>query len=217
MKRRGRRSRRFGHSSDSFRNEPRLLSRIYMIVDMEPQNESQQLENVARKPFASIKRRQYLISRLRVENMAGRLGKRQGFRVEPFVTVIDLWEKVLMSRTTTLAYLWTAITFGLHAIPRARIIKLPGGEIFVASTILDKLAHVILFGILGFLWSRGFGYRAFTTVLMGLGYGIALELFQEWLVRGRTGSIADLIADGVGLVIGVAVAVRYSRSTAPAV
>ena len=121
-----------------------------------------------------------------------------------------------MSRTPALAYLWTLITLGLHVIPRAQIIGFPGGEIFVASTILDKLAHVILFGILGYLWKRGFGHRAFTTVLMGLGYGIVLELFQQWMVRGRTGSVADLIADAVGLAIGVAVAIRFSRVTVPA-
>ena len=119
-----------------------------------------------------------------------------------------------MSRTRALAIFWTFSTLVLHAIPRKQILEMPGGQTFVATAFLDKVAHVVLFGVLGFLWQLGFRYRVWTTVILGMGYGIVLELGQEWLIAGRSGSFADLSADLVGLLIGTAIAARGSRTDA---
>lgn len=120
-----------------------------------------------------------------------------------------------MSRTRirALAIFWTFMTMGLHSIPRKQILEIPGGQSFVTSTFMDKVTHAILFGILGFFWSRAFGYRALTTVLVGLGYGMFLEFCQEWLIPGRSGSVADLVADAMGLLIGATIAARGFRPT----
>ncbi len=107
-----------------------------------------------------------------------------------------------MSRPRIMAWFWSLMVLGLHSIPRARLLELPGGEKFISTTGSDKAAHVVLFGVFAFLWSRCFGNRLLMVVAAGLVYGGALEIYQEWLIPGRSGSMADLAADALGLVIG---------------
>ena len=118
----------------------------------------------------------------------------------------------LFSKTRALAIFWTLLTLSLHVIPRETILEMPGGEKFVGSTILDKFAHAFLFGVLGFLWTRGFRFRVGMIVFIGLAYGVFLEACQAWLISGRSGSVADLIADVLGLTIGATVAVKGFRT-----
>jgi VanZ family protein len=68
----------------------------------------------------------------------------------------------------------------------------------------DKLIHIVIFGILGFLivcsleppyvrtWSRVFLITAFVTL-----YGISDEYHQSF-VPGRETDILDVVADGIG-------------------
>ncbi len=62
-----------------------------------------------------------------------------------------------MTRPRVMAWFWSLVVFALHSIPRARLLELPGGEKFIATSDSDKAAHVVLFGIFAFLWSRCFG------------------------------------------------------------
>ena len=110
-----------------------------------------------------------------------------------------------MTRPSVMAWIWSWVVFGLHSIPRARLLELPGGEKFASTSGSDKAAHVVLFGVFAFLWSRCFGNRLLTIVVAGLVYGGALEIYQEWLISGRSGSMADLAADALGLMIGAGV------------
>jgi len=71
---------------------------------------------------------------------------------------------------------------------------------------LDKIVHAIVFGLLAFLLLRSlraFGVASSWRRLLGVGLiVIALGVLDEWLqssVPGRTASIMDLLADGVGV------------------
>ncbi|MBW1798415.1 MAG: VanZ family protein [Deltaproteobacteria bacterium] len=96
-----------------------------------------------------------------------------------------------------LAVCWMAIIFWLSSMP-----DLPSPSLFSAQ---DKLAHVLVFGVLGFLFSRSFSPRdenlPFTRVLLVTlmvavygGFDEAHQLF----VPGREASLGDLAADAVG-------------------
>ena len=119
-----------------------------------------------------------------------------------------------MSKARVLAVVWTFVTLGLHSIPRAQLLELPGGETLVSTSGSDKVAHVFLFGVLALLWTLGTGYRPLAVVAGGLAYGAILELYQEWLIPGRSGSLPDLVADAVGLAIGAGIAARWFRGKA---
>ena len=116
-----------------------------------------------------------------------------------------------MTRPRVMAWIWSLVVLGLHSIPRARLLELPGGEKFIATSGSDKAAHVVLFGVFAFLWSRCFGNRLLTVVAAGLVYGGVLEIYQELLIPGRSGSMADLAADALGLVIGAGACAWFVR------
>ena len=96
-----------------------------------------------------------------------------------------------------LALGWMAIIFGLSSLP-----DLPGPSLFSAQ---DKLAHVLVFGVLGFLFTRSFRpreenlpfTRALLVTLMVAVYGGFAEAHQLF-VPGRETSLGDLAADIVG-------------------
>jgi VanZ family protein len=96
-----------------------------------------------------------------------------------------------------LAVFWMAAIFWLSSIP-----DLPSPSLFSAQ---DKLAHILVFGFLGFLFNRSFRPRdeapPFTRVLlvtlMVALYGGFDEVHQLF-VPGRQASPGDLAADTVG-------------------
>jgi VanZ family protein len=110
------------------------------------------------------------------------------------------------------ATFWAVVIFGLHSIPRYQLVRVPGGEMMVQGSGPDKIAHVVLFLILGLLWSHAFPRRALAILAGGIAYGYALELYQGWLVTGRTCSPADTLGDAIGMVLGVALAHRFGNS-----
>jgi len=103
-----------------------------------------------------------------------------------------------------LALFWAVVTAGLHSIPRYQLLKVPGGDVLVRGSGPDKIVHVVMFLILGLLWSRCFPRRALAVLAGGIAYGSALELYQGWLVAGRTCSPADALADAFGMALGIA-------------
>lgn len=91
---------------------------------------------------------------------------------------------------------------------------LPGSD--TPSTLppgADKVAHLVLFAVpsaLVVILSR----RWFlTAVVFGL-HAVASELIQAQFVPGRTGDLADLAADLVGVAVGVVVGLWWIRREA---
>ena len=77
----------------------------------------------------------------------------------------------------------------------------------------DKLIHALLFAICAALFVRGwtsFRKRWWIVCLILFLNGVATELIQR-VVPGRSATIGDLLADGLGVIVGVSVALIYLR------
>lgn len=72
----------------------------------------------------------------------------------------------------------------------------------------DKLVHLLLFATLAALAAARFGARAAVLAAV-LGYAALSELIQGLFLPERSGDPLDLLADTVGLLLGMAVARRW--------
>jgi VanZ family protein len=100
------------------------------------------------------------------------------------------------------AIVWAGVIFYLSHIPGVDIPPLFFGK--------DKLLHAIVFGILGFFTLGAMKtpvegrrvFRLWLAVALVIGYGV-LDEFHQHFVPGRTPDIFDVMADGVGGMLGV--------------
>ena len=110
-----------------------------------------------------------------------------------------------------LALGWFIITTWLLVLPGD---DLPGPGFFnIDIPWMDKWVHIGLFSIMAFLtclwiykkqvqvsnWKKYF----IICGLVCLGYGIAMEFVQKYYVPGRSFDPGDIVADGVGSLLGV--------------
>ena len=107
-------------------------------------------------------------------------------------------------------------------------VALVGGAIFFFSHLPsppsppgapDWLLHGLEYGLLGLVlawalaggWGRPISPRAgLLTVLLGVAYGISDEMHQAF-IPGRQPAVADVLADTVGTLAGLAAAVAVAR------
>ncbi|MGH7448425.1 MAG: VanZ family protein [Longimicrobiales bacterium] len=80
---------------------------------------------------------------------------------------------------------------------------------------LDKAAHFAMYGVLGFLLARGWSAASWRgawllPIAIALLLGVADELRQR-TVPGRSGEVADWLADVGGASAGVYLALRIAR------
>ena len=76
------------------------------------------------------------------------------------------------------------------------------------DTILRKLAHMVEYGLLWFLWWRALGYgNPLVPAAIAVGYAITDELHQT-TVEGRHGSPLDVLIDSAGIALAYALARR---------
>ena len=118
-----------------------------------------------------------------------------------------------MTRFLRLAITWALIIAALCLTPGKAI---PSWE-WADLLSVDKLVHMLMFGVLSYLLARGFRDRTANTwsqsrmlVIAGLlsvGYGALMEVLQEIPGLGRHGDLVDLTANTIGAV-GGAVLVR---------
>ncbi len=98
--------------------------------------------------------------------------------------------------------IWCLVILGLSSIPQVH----PGPPLFPHA---DKLAHFLIYGVLGAFagWQHPASQRL--TWLHGIVLGVAIAVFaaaDEWyqmLIPGRSSDPADWIADLVGGVLGL--------------
>ena len=86
----------------------------------------------------------------------------------------------------------------------------------------DKIVHFILFGTYSFLLMEGFKrqnkyafplkYTVFTTLFIGIVFGILIEVMQKFVIPGRNGNIYDMLADILGSFLGVAAWIIIRRN-----
>lgn len=101
------------------------------------------------------------------------------------------------------AAIWAAVLFFVSDQPTLDV-DLSGG--------LDKVAHFGAYLILGFLLAAGRGapVRIGRTILYGSTYGVLDELHQSF-VPGRSSEFGDLVADSLGVTVGVLLFVGIHR------
>ena len=103
-----------------------------------------------------------------------------------------LWLAVLAQVIATVAMLWPSQYFPEVAVP-----------------MLDKWAHFVVFGTLYFLWADAISktkieitmiFRLSIALLL---YGIIIELIQHYWYVSRTGDTLDVLANAIGIVLGL--------------
>ena len=77
------------------------------------------------------------------------------------------------------------------------------------DTILRKLAHMLSYGLLWWLWRRALG-RPLVALAITLAYAATDEWHQSF-VQGRHGTPRDVLIDAVGIAIAAVLAARYSQ------
>ena len=83
------------------------------------------------------------------------------------------------------------------------------------DTVLRKLAHLVEFGLLWWLWWRALGYRSpVPAAAIAIAYAVSDEFHQSF-VEGRVGSPVDVLIDATGIALAaLTVRLRSGQSTA---
>jgi len=109
----------------------------------------------------------------------------------------------------SLLVVWVVFTFFLTS--------LPGRSFHLPFQVSDKAAHLVFYGVMGFLcalWRRESGVSAVRAILFALFFtavvGAVDEVHQEW-IPGRSMELLDWIADTLGGGIGAIISVFLPR------
>jgi glycopeptide antibiotics resistance protein len=87
----------------------------------------------------------------------------------------------------------------------------------------DKVAHALLHGVLCFIWlwysfkhdqNHISSRNVFVVLLMCFCYGLTIEVFQHWFTLTRTFDLFDLVANGVGSLLGLFVFWKLQKEVA---
>lgn len=94
--------------------------------------------------------------------------------------------------------------FALTVLVSVAVLFAPSSDVPAAPPGVDKLVHAGLFAVLAVTgrWA-GIGPRALAALLAG--YAVVSELVQGLSALGRTGSVADALADLAGTLVGLLV------------
>jgi len=102
------------------------------------------------------------------------------------------------------AILYAALIFGLSSLSKTPLIKIPIWNI-------DKLVHLLEYMVFGVLLMLAFRSNLngkamrrsnLMSIIVGILYGISDEIHQ-YFIPGRISSIEDLLADALGILLGV--------------
>jgi VanZ family protein len=94
--------------------------------------------------------------------------------------------------------------FGLAVAVILYLTLAPSEDVPGSEALWDKASHAIAFGglaVIGLLMST---HRRWLVVLAVLGLGVGIEFAQALMPFGRDGDWRDALADGVGVLIGLA-------------
>lgn len=106
-----------------------------------------------------------------------------------------------MSRATGLALVWSLAILAACSIPGDAF-----GDYESLLFSFDKLGHLLMFAVFGVLWARAAPGRLGAVLLGGVAFAFASEGWQTLLPFERAGDLLDVLADVVGLLLGLAVA-----------
>lgn len=113
-----------------------------------------------------------------------------------------------MTRFLRLAIAWALVIAFLCLTPGKALPQWEWADLLS----VDKLVHMLLFGMLSYLLARGFRDRSsntwtdarvlFVAGLLSFVYGALMEVLQETPGLGRNGDLVDLTANTLGAVVG---------------
>jgi hypothetical protein len=114
-------------------------------------------------------------------------------------------ESTTMSPRALLASCWTLVILVLCWLPPTMLPEEEKGSKRFLIPHFDKLIHMGIFAVFAFLWMRvGDSPRRGRWVLLaGLALAVLSELGQEVPIVSRDASVADALADGLGVVASV--------------
>ena len=92
--------------------------------------------------------------------------------------------------------------FGAAVLVSVVVLFAPAGDVPSAPPGVDKLVHLLLFAVLA-VTGRWAGVRLGVLTVLLAGYAALSEVLQAVTPLARSGSPADLLADVVGIAIGV--------------
>ena len=91
----------------------------------------------------------------------------------------------------------TVFVFGMSLLPSENI---PDKVLFS----WDKLNHFIAYFSLAILWFWYYnGKNKFQIIFALISLGIIIEIMQEYLINSRTGDYLDVMANNIGIAIGM--------------
>jgi len=116
--------------------------------------------------------------------------------------------------TIVFAVLWLLLVTSLLCTPGAKLPKITWGD----KIWFDKWVHIFLFMILVILWSKAYSHKKniqndsrkifFQIMILGIFYGVAMEIVQKYFIPFRSFDLMDIIADGIGCVAGYFFAIK---------
>ena len=117
------------------------------------------------------------------------------------------------------AILWAVLILVLCGVPGDKIPEMS----FLEWLRPDKIAHLILFGVLSFLLLKGFSklnkfpflfkHAAKIALVISISYGGIVEILQDSVFIHRSGDIRDAIANAIGAIMGLWIYNRYLGRT----
>ena len=109
--------------------------------------------------------------------------------------------------TRRLAIGWTVLIVAACLVPGDQV---PEVELRLFSP--DKVVHVVMFLLFGWLWMRAAPERTARVVGGGVALAFAIEVWQAVLPINRFGDPYDVLADLVGLALGVGFGLWWRRT-----
>jgi VanZ family protein len=109
------------------------------------------------------------------------------------------------------AITWLLVVTILLCIPGTKLPKIKWDD----KIWLDKWIHILLFLILVLVWCLAYSKSVFNNrsiytriTILSVIYGIAMEIVQHYFIPFRSLDPGDMIADGLGSIIGYFISIK---------
>ena len=119
-----------------------------------------------------------------------------------------------LHRAYVLAVLWTIFIASSCLLPAAAF------RSFSFDTLLelDKVIHFVLYAVFILLWALAIRdvsmKQKIGLLLIGVTYGILIEVLQSTMALGRSYDIGDIVSNTVGCIVGV-ILITFVQRTVP--
>ena len=114
-------------------------------------------------------------------------------------------------KSKVLAISWLLLMCILFVLPGSALPE----ENWFADIQLDKWVHIGLFSVLIFLWCSSFQLglpgTSWIIIIIAIFYGILVEFVQKTWIPNRSFDLYDVLADGIGSIVGLVLWLRVNR------